>query len=450
MLREWGLQVSEEIGETLLVPGTSLYAETAWLDGTQSGGYNGRAFVWPVSTQFRVLNSLVQIEPDTYGGTLRQFSDQVHAAYWDSGYRSGAWGGDWFYDDNAHLVVALVEAYELTGEQVYLDRAIDTYGFVLEGEDSAAGGGIYFKQYDYGSKNTISTLQGARGAAMLYGATGESQYLSDATRLLEWSNTHVQELSGVFYQGYDISTNQPEGVPLVNGAGTGISANLAIYDATGDDAYLSEAQRIARESLSRFFDASTGRINDEGYWAFELVDALNDLYLHDQNTQWRRRVHTAMTWLHDNKEDPNGHYPLFWGREGAQVDALDSWNLNEQAAVARAFLDTSLTVLPGDVNQDGALLTSDVWAFVGGWLSDTSALSDLDKMKAGDLDLSGKTDAGDFVLLREALNGAGVVFNPRALQAMRVVVPEPAAWWLSCVGGAAAAASVPRRLRSVE
>ena len=184
MLREWGLQVSEEIGETLLVPGTSLYAETAWLDGTQSGGYNGRAFVWPVSTQFRVLNSLVQIEPDTYGGTLRQFSDQVHAAYWDSGYRSGAGGGDRFYDDNAHLVVALVEAYELTGEQVYLDRAIDTYGFVLEGEDSAAGGGIYFKQYDYGSKNTISTLQGARGAAMLYGATGESQYLSDATRLL--------------------------------------------------------------------------------------------------------------------------------------------------------------------------------------------------------------------------------------------------------------------------
>ena len=96
---------------------------------------------------------------------------------------------------------------------------------------------------------------------------------------------------------------------------------------------------------------------------------------------------------------------------GAQVDALDSWNLNEQAAVARAFLDTSLTVLPGDVNQDGARSTADVWAFVGGWLSDTSALTDLDKMKAGDLDLSGKTDADDFVLLREALNGAGGRFQ---------------------------------------
>ena len=99
----------------------------------------------------------------------------------------------------------------------------------------------------------------------------------------------------------------------MNGAGTGISANLAIYDATGDAAYLSEAQRIGRESISRYFDASTGRINDEGYWAFELVDALNDLYLHDQNTQWRRRVHTAMTWLHDNKEGPQRALPVVLG-----------------------------------------------------------------------------------------------------------------------------------------
>ena len=447
-LQEWGLQVSGEINETLLVSGTSLYAETAWLNGTQSGGFNGRAFVWPASTQFRVLNSLVRGQPGAYTTALRQYSDELHAAYWDSGYRSGAGGGDRFYDDNAHLVIALVEAYELTGDAVYLDRATDTFEFVLEGEDSAAGGGIYFKQYDYGSKNAISTLQGARGAAMLYGVTGNPQYLDDATRLMDWSNSHIQVPSGVFYQGFDVSTNQPVGVPIVNGAGTGICANLELYEATGDNVYLVEAQRIATESVSRYFDATTGRINDEGYWAFELVDALNDLYLHDRNTLWRNKVHTAMAWLHENKEDPNGHYPLFWGRNGALLETLDSWNLNEQAAVARAFLDTSLTVLPGDVNQDGALSSADVWAFVGGWLSDTSALKNLDKMKAGDLDLSGRTDADDFSLLRKALNEAGVVFNPRALQAMHVVVPEPTALWLSCVSGVVTAATVPRRLRS--
>ena len=66
------------------------------------------------------------------------------------------------------MVVTLAEAYELTGEQRLLDRAIATHDFVLEGEDSYQGGGIYFREGSGGNKNTISTLQEARGAAMIY------------------------------------------------------------------------------------------------------------------------------------------------------------------------------------------------------------------------------------------------------------------------------------------
>jgi mannose/cellobiose epimerase-like protein (N-acyl-D-glucosamine 2-epimerase family) len=128
---------------------------------------------------------------------------------------------------------------------------------------------------------------------------------------------------------------------LVNSAGIGISLNLALYDATGTAGYLSEAQRIAARSLTRYFDSATGRINDEGFWAFELVDGLDNLYLHDRNPLWRNKVEGALTWLHNNKRDANGHYGLYWGRNGPQVGALQSWNLNEQAAVARAYLYTS-------------------------------------------------------------------------------------------------------------
>jgi hypothetical protein len=52
------------------------------------------------------------------------------------------------------------------------------------------------------------------------------------------------------------------------------------------------------------------------------------------------KVDGAMTWLHDNKRDPNGHYGVYWGREGPQLGALGSWNLNEQSSVARAYLYT--------------------------------------------------------------------------------------------------------------
>jgi hypothetical protein len=345
-LRTWGLETYNEIDRTLRVPGTQLFVETASLSGMQFGGFNDRAYVWPASTQFRVFNTLAQIQPINYVPTLRTFADELHTAYWDAGYRSGAGGGDRFYDDNAHLVVALVEAYRLTNDIVYLNRAKDTQAFVLQGEDSVAGGGVYFKQFDFSSKDAISTLQGARGAAMLYRATGQQSYLNDATRLLSWARTHIQRADGMFSERWNISANSPEGFDLVNSAGIGISTNLELYDATGTAAYLTEAQRMANRTLTRYFDAATGKINDEGFWAFELVDALDNLYLHDRNPLWLNKVNGAMVWLHGNKRDPNGHYGLFWGREGPQVGALSSWNLNDQASVARAYLYTSAVPEP--------------------------------------------------------------------------------------------------------
>jgi hypothetical protein len=440
-LQNLGLEVQQEIERSLRVPNTQLYAETASLQGTQSGGINGRAFVWPASTQFRILNSLVQIDPGKYTSTLRQFSDQLHAAYWNAGYRSGAGAGDRFYDDNAHVVVALAEAYFLTNDPVYLDRAKATQAFVLQGEDNAAGGGIYFQQNNFHSKDAISTLQGARGAALLYRATGEQQYLEDATRLLTWANSHIQRPNGLFYQGYVIATNSPSGVEIVNSAGVGISANLALFDATDEQSYLTEAQRIAGASIPRYFDGATGRINDEGYWAYELVDALNGLYLRDKNPLWLNRTKRALDWLHDNKRDPNGHYGLFWGRNGAQVGALSTWNLNEQAAVARAYLSTSTTLLPGDVNQDGSLTAADIDAFVAGWRSDTSDLTQAARLRAGDLNLDGSTNLADFVLLRNALNQAGVAIPASAVRAIESL-PEPGAMLLWLTGSSIAAASV--------
>ncbi len=343
-LRTWGFETANAIDSSLKKPGSSLYAEMAAINGAQSGGFNGHAFVWPAATQFRVLNSLTQLDPTKYSTVLRSFSDELHTRYWSAGYRSGAGGGERFYDDNAHLVVSLTEAYNLTKDPVFLDRAKQTHAFVLQGEDSVAGGGIYFKQFDFSSKDAISTLQAARGAAMLYNATGEQQYLDDATRLLTWSKTHIQRSNGLFSERWNIATNMMDGADLVNSAGIAISTNLELYDATGSTAYLTEARRIGLRSLTRYFDSATGRINDEGYWAFELVDGLVNLYLHDGNTNWLERVDRALHWLHDNKRDPRGHYGLFWGRNGAQTGTLNFWELNNQAAVARAYLYTAAVI----------------------------------------------------------------------------------------------------------
>jgi hypothetical protein len=255
-------------------------------------------------------------------------------------------GADLFYDDNGHLVVALAEAYQLTRDPVYLSRAVEAYNFVLSGEDAVGGGGIYFKEGDNSSKDAISTLQAVRAGLMLYQITGQSRYFDDAKRLYAWAKSHIQQPDGLFKERFKLTgTNagQSEGFTLINSAGIGLASNLLFYDVTGDPAYLREAQRIGSTSLSRYFNGTTGAINDEGFWAFELVDALDDLSLHDHNPAWVNAVKRAMNWLHANREDPNGHYDTLWGRGGVQgATVLPTWDLNDQAAVAQSYLYTAV------------------------------------------------------------------------------------------------------------
>src|SRR5687768_10318612 len=78
----WGLDVANNIVLDLQLPGQALFAETAHANGSQSGGWNGKAFAWPLSAQFRVLNSLTRYHPEAYSPVLRQFADQFHADYW--------------------------------------------------------------------------------------------------------------------------------------------------------------------------------------------------------------------------------------------------------------------------------------------------------------------------------------------------------------------------------
>lgn len=364
-LIDWGTDVNGQTLNTLRIPGTMQFAESANLSGTRFGGAGGRAFVWPMSAQFRVQNSLARLDPVTYGPVLRQFADELHTRYWSTsrgGYRSSVVSGaERYYDDNAHLAVALAEAYQITGDPAYLDRARQTYDFVLQGEDSVGGGGIYWVENDYSFKDSAATLQGARAALMLHQATGEQRYLNDARRLYDWAKRTTQQGDGLFMEKLFLTGPQAGTVgnfTLVNFAGFGISANLEMYQSTGDVAHLREAQRIANRSLTRYFDGASGRINDEGFWAYELVDALVDLHGIDRDARWLNAVHNGLRWLHDNKEDPNGRYGKFWGREGIQTAALGSWNLNDMAPVARAYLHTALVPEPSAV---GLLALGAVW-----------------------------------------------------------------------------------------
>ena len=355
-LLTWGVNVYSKTKSSLQAPGSNIFSETAFLSGARSGGDSGFSYVWPAATQFRVENQLAKMDSATYAPILKAYSDELYTRYWTStgagGYRSGvSAGATRFYDDNAHMAVSLAEAYRFTGDSQYLDKAKQTFAFVLSGADTVGGGGTYFSTSDHSFKDSAGTLQGARAALMLYQATGTTSYLTDATRLYNWAKTHTQQADGTFME--KLYLTGPKAFTagdstLVNFAGFGIEANIEFYKATSTKSYLTEAQRIATTCLTRYFNTTPGAINDEGFWAFELVDALDDLSRADGNLNWLTKAQGAMQWLHTNREDPNGHYGTLWGRGGLQgLSPLSSWNLNEQASVAQSYLQTGLTPEPG-------------------------------------------------------------------------------------------------------
>jgi hypothetical protein len=99
----------------------------------------------------------------------------------------------------------------------------------------------------------------------------------------------------------------------------------------------------------------------------------------------------------------------------------------------------------GDVNLDGVVsgngtgpaATDDVTAFVQGW-GTTQAAGDITSWKKGDLNLDGKVDVSDFLLLRSAFNasgsGASLNFAATQLGVGGGGVPEPSSLMLAATG----------------
>jgi hypothetical protein len=80
-----------------------------------------------------------------------------------------------------------------------------------------------------------------------------------------------------------------------------------------------------------------------------------------------------------------------------------------------------LNGIAGDVNQDGAVNSLDVTAFVAGWKT-IGYVGDFAKYTHGDLNLDGRTNLTDAFLLHEALAAQGAAFPFEALNGL---VPEP-------------------------
>jgi hypothetical protein len=165
-------------------------------------------------------------------------------------------GGDVFYDDNAWLGLALCCHHELTSSADAAELTRRLFDFIVTGWSNqpnwAHPGGIRWKEpATCVSRNTCSNAPVAELAAVIAGRDDNEEALEWSKRIYAWVRQTTLGTAELYLDRIDPDGTLHNEVYTYN-QGTMIGAGVLLHKATGDLAYLSQAESTARASMSRF------------------------------------------------------------------------------------------------------------------------------------------------------------------------------------------------------
>ena len=335
--QQWGNETLARIDADFWLPARNLYAETGHLNRPAAPP---PTMAWGAGVQLSALAAAAGRDPDRYRNRLTAFVAGLNS-YWThangiGGYdvQPGPKPNDRYYDDNAWIVLALAETYEVTHDPRDLARAEDTQRFVLSGEDTQLGGGIYWHEPRRETKNTCVNGPAIVGALRLFQLTHKPAYLADARRLYTWTCAHLQGQDALFADNVHLDGHVDQ-VRFSYNTGLMLRAASLLFALTHETAYLNDAHRIAHAAEARWVDPATGGLRDTGKFAHLLLEGFLALYDQDHDAHWLNIDRHALNFVHSQLRDANGHYGGHWDQKVA--GPLTEFPILDEASAARAF-----------------------------------------------------------------------------------------------------------------
>lgn len=242
---------------------------------------------------------------------------------------------DRYYDDNAWMALALLDAFELTRDAEQLRRARAALKFVLSGEDETLAGGIWWHEQTRASKNACSTGPAIVACLRMYRITGDKSYRAAGERLLRWINVNLRDVDGLYIDHITVEGKR-EPTKFSYNTGAMILAHCAMFDLTRDARYLDEARRSAVAGLRFWVSPATGAIRDDVAFGALFAESLLELYRRDGDRRWRDAALSAVEFLRVRNTTRDGWHPTKW--DAPAPTKLDPVRLIDQSAAARAML----------------------------------------------------------------------------------------------------------------
>ena len=264
-------QLADWLDSHYLNPETGYYQES---NSEKFPCYN-----WGVGVTLSALNSVARLDPAGLP-RLRAYLEKVDS-YWNPqgpvpGYdvqpnKNG--DQDRYYDDNAWMVMALVESYEITGNPKWLERAKESLKYVLSGEDEKLGGGIYWKEREKTSKNTCSNGPSAAACLAVFRHTHEQKLLEKAKTLYGWTKKTLQAPDGLYWDNIQLGGKIDSTKWSYNSA-LMLRTSKELAAITHEPSYARDAERLEAASLRRWVKPD-GTIDDELQFAHLLFENLD-------------------------------------------------------------------------------------------------------------------------------------------------------------------------------
>lgn len=217
------------------------------------------SYLWPLCALIQAANEteVLKSESPVFDTIFRTITDNYYnSAPPSPGYQayvSSAGKDTRYYDDNQWIGIALMDAFSRSGNKNYLDKAAEIYRFMMTGYDTISGGGIYWREGDNSTKNTCSNGPGILLALQLFNATGDKDYLKNATDLFGWVNNNLKSPEGFYYDAVKVKEMKIDSAVYTYNTGTMLQSYVLFYNISKDQKYLDEAHRIAAAAKKKFY-----------------------------------------------------------------------------------------------------------------------------------------------------------------------------------------------------
>ncbi|MGV3615016.1 MAG: glycoside hydrolase family 76 protein [Fimbriimonas sp.] len=335
--RTWGAETLATIRRDFSMPHSKLLGEEI-VAGERPKVV---AFNWGVGVMLSALNAAARVDPQ-YRPWLREYADATRV-YWNA---EGPIPGydvlpspkpvDRYYDDNAWMVLSLVETFEVLGDRKYLGWAEDTLKYVLSGEDERLGGGIYWKEAEKSSKNTCSNGPAAAAALAVFVHLRKPEYLEVAKRIYAWTQQNLQDPADRLYWDCIKLDGEIDRTKWTYNTGLMLRTAVDLYRETKDDRYRQDAAVLDDASARQWLDPETGALKDDGKFAHLLLENwARRVRVTKQPSVWPHAGVKALAYVYAKGKDAEGRYGHRW--ENAASGLWPQAALIDQASAARAY-----------------------------------------------------------------------------------------------------------------